>query len=100
MDRGAIGFAARIKFENADGRSVLREGRPLDVKHVVEPLELDCSIDAQIWARAFWQSLVKRDIYRHRALLHGGIDANDVAGNDTVARINRSRLIDLNIFRL
>ena len=91
---------ARDEFENADGAVVLAKSGPADVDDVVESLELDRAVDAQIGARAFRQFAVDRHIDRDRSLLHRGIDADDVAFNDAVARVDRRLLVDLNIFRL
>ena len=89
-----------VKLEDADGRAVLGEGRAADVEDVVEPLELDRAVDAQVGARAFRQRAIEGDVDRDGALLDRGIDAGDVAGDDAVAGVDRGRLVDLNIFRL
>ncbi len=88
------------KFEDADRRAVLGKGGPADEENVVEPFELDRAVDAQVGTGAFRERAIECDIDRDGALFDCGIDADDVTGNDAVARIDRGRLIDLNILRL
>ncbi len=93
-------FAVGGQFEDANRRSVLRKGRPADIENVVEPFELDRPVDAEIGARAFRECAVECHIDRDGALFDRGIDADDMAGNDPVASVDRGRLIDLNVLRL
>ena len=79
---------------------LLGKSRTADVEDVVETLELDRAVDAQVGTRAFRQLAVERDVDCDGALFDRGIDASDVAGDDAVARVDRGRLIDLNILRL
>ena len=92
--------AARDEFENADGAVLLAERGPADIDDIIEPLELDRSVDAQVGTRAFRQFAIDRDIDRDGPLLDRGIDADDVAFDDAVAGIDRGLLVDLNVFRL
>src|ERR1700738_4265433 len=67
--------AARNQFEHSNGVIFLTKRGPADKNDVVESLELDRSIDTQVWSRAFWQFFIKRDVHRHCALLHRWIDS-------------------------
>src|SRR5437870_342417 len=59
LHHGAHSFvAAEHEFEHANGIIFLTERRPADEDNVVEPLELDCSIDTQVWSRAFGQFFI------------------------------------------
>src|SRR5882724_10803317 len=53
--RRADGFvAAGDEFEHSHGVVFLAKCGPTDENDVIEPLELDRSIDTQVGARAFW----------------------------------------------
>src|SRR6266480_3242072 len=101
LDRSTNGFrSAAYNFEHADGVVLLPERRTADENYVIEVLELDCSINAEIGPRALRQRLIKRDLHIDRPLLYGGINARDVAIRDTVASVDHSFLTNLNVLRL
>ena len=97
VDRTAAKFHRRAgrfgrsgdEFENPDGVILLAEGRAADVNDVVETLELDRAVNAEIRARAFRQFAVESDIDSDRSLLDRGIDPDDVACDNAVAGVDR-----------
>ena len=92
--------AARDEFENSNGVVLLAEGRTADVDDIIETLEFDRAVDAQVGARAFRQFAIEGDVHPHRPLIDRGIDAHDMAGDDAIASVDGGGLIDLNVFRL
>src|SRR5579875_4169968 len=46
------GFAVGAETEEADGGVLVAEGRPADVEHVLEAVEIDGAVDGEVWARA------------------------------------------------
>src|ERR1043166_1100022 len=93
-------FAAVDELENADGAFRLPLNRPADIEHVVQSLEFDGAIDAQVWPSALGQRSFEPNVHRDSAVLHRRINPDDLAGDDSVAGINRSDLADENIFGL
>ena len=51
-------------------------------------------------APAGQRRVAEGDVHEHRARLHGGIDAGNVAGGDAVARVHVGGLAGLDIARL
>src|SRR5262249_34927558 len=99
--RRTNGFrSAADNFEHADRIVLLTERRTTDINDVIQMLELDCSINAQIWTRAFRQYLIKRDFHIDGPLLHCRINTRDVAIGDAVASIDHGFLTNLNVLRL
>jgi len=45
--------AVRIHFEETDNALLLAESGPADIEHLVEPLELDRAVDAEVRHGAF-----------------------------------------------
>ena len=69
-------------LKDSNGVVFLAEGRAADINHIIETLELDRPIDAEIGARTFGQCAVEGDVYLDRSLLDRGIDADDMTSND------------------
>ena len=88
MDRDPGGFAVGRDLEDSDGGIILGEGWPLDVEDVIETLEFDRAIDAQVRSRAFRERTIERDVDRYRALFNRGIDPDDVPGDNPVAGVD------------
>ena len=92
--------AVAAEPEEADDALLLAVGGPADVEDVVEPLELDRAVHAQVRPRALRQFALQRDVHGHGAVLHGRVDARHAAGDDPVARVDRRRLADHDVLRL
>ena len=92
--------AAGDELEHADGIVFLPECRAADEYDVIEALQLDRAVDAEIGTRAFRQRLVKCNIDSDRALLDRGIDSSGVAFHDAITCVDRGLLVWLNVFRL
>src|SRR5215831_12663248 len=90
----------RLYFEQADRALFLPERRPTDEQHVVEPLEFDGAVHAQVRTRAFRQRFRHRHVDGDRAVLHRRIDANDFARDDADARVDGRGLSWQDVFRL
>src|SRR5206468_5498038 len=86
--------------EQADNALLLPERRAADIQNVVEPLELDRPLDAQIGARPFRQGAGERHVHGDRAVQHGRVDARYLALDQTVARVDRGDLAYQNVLRL
>ena len=67
-----------VELKDADGGAVLREGRAADEEDVVETLELDRAVNAQVGARAFRERAIEGDVNCDGALFDRGIDPDDV----------------------
>ena len=80
--------AAGVELEQADGRVGLSEGRASDIEHVVEALDLDRPVDAEVGPGARGQRTVERDFDVNGAVLHRRINAGDAARYDTIAGID------------
>ena len=83
-----------IDPEQADRALLLAEGRAADEEHVVEPLELDGAVDAQVGTRAARQLAGELDVDRDGALLRRRVDADDLAFDDAVAGVDLRALAD------
>ena len=68
-------FAVGGQLEQADGAVLLAERRPADIDDVVELLELDRAVDAQVGTRAGGQRPVEDDVDADRAAGRLRIDA-------------------------
>src|SRR5262249_21165836 len=86
-------FSILNEFEQIDLAVRLCLDRPADVHHVFQSFELYGSSHAQVWSRAFGQRLIERHIHCHRAVLYGGVDANDVASDGRAMRVDVGSLI-------
>src|SRR5437867_5499338 len=93
--RGAV-----EEFEHSYGIVLLAKRWTADINHIVETLELDCSIDTEVRPRAFGQRLIDRNIDSDSSLFDCRIDARDVAFHRAVPCIDHRLLLNLNIFRL
>src|ERR1700733_4450614 len=101
LDVDALGVGiVRHDFEEADRRIGLTVHRPADVQNVFQVLEGDRAVHAEVGARAERKRIVDADIHGDRAVDNRGIDADDVAVHDTVARIDGRALADDDVFRL
>src|SRR5438477_5461395 len=87
-------------LEEADDALILAEGGPAHEEDVVQPLELDRAVDAQIRHRTARQVADERDVDGPRAILHRRIDAGDAPLHDAVARVDFRLLPELNVLRL
>lgn len=74
--------------------------RPTDVRDILQALQLNCAVNAQIRARAFRQRSVQRNVHGYGAIFDRRINANDMAGNDAIARVYFDGLIQLHVPRL
>src|SRR6266513_4926883 len=92
--------AAANQFEHTHGVVLLTEGWPAHINDVIEVFELDCSVHAQIGARALRQRLIEGNLDSYGSLLHCWIDARNVPLRSTVASVDYRFLFDLNILRL
>ena len=98
-DAGCINLVG-VELEDVHSAAFLAEGRPADVNDVVETLEFNRAIDAQVGPRALGEFAGERDVDRDRAVLNLGVDARDPSGHDAIARVDRGVLADLNILGL
>src|SRR6185437_7720042 len=73
---------------------------PSHVQNVLQSIQLDRSIDAEIGACTFRQCAIESDVDLHGSIDRTGIDAYHVAGNYSVTRIDRGDLPDLDVLCL
>src|SRR5258706_1127231 len=69
-------------FEHLDlavGRAV---GRPADIEHVVQPLDLDRAVDRDVRPGALGETALQGDVDDHRAVDRRGRHPDHVAGHD------------------
>src|SRR6185436_8623370 len=91
----AAGFPGRrIEPEEPDGALLLAEGRAADVQDVVQTLQLDGAVDAEVGSRTARQFAFERDVHGYCAVDGGRIDTNHLAGNDAAARVYCGDLAD------
>ena len=93
-------FAVGRQLEERDGALFLAERRPADEDHVVELLEPDGAVDAQVGPRAGRQRAFEDDVDADRSVGRGGIDARDLALDDAVARVDFGDLADPDVLGL
>ena len=74
-------------------------GGPIDVNNIGQVLQFHRSIHALVRPRALGKFPVESYIDCHRSVHRCWIDANHMTRNQTVMRIDRSRLPDQNVFR-
>ena len=79
---------------------MLEEWPDLEAEDIRQALQLNRAIDAQIRPRAFGIVAVQMDIHFHVAVDSCGIDSDDLAGNDSVTRVDGSNLANRHILRL
>src|SRR4030095_13390983 len=88
-------FASRrIELEESDGALLLAERRPSDKQDVIQTLEFNRAVDAEVGPRAARQLALELDVHGDRAVLRGGVDTNHFAGDDAVAGVDRGNLSD------
>src|SRR5882724_6479078 len=101
LNRSARRFRGAIdELEHADGVVLLSKCRPAYIDNVIQMLELDCSVDAEIGPCAFRQRLIKSYFDIHRPLLYCRINPRNVAVRDAIASVNDRFLTNLNILCL
>src|SRR5207248_6586399 len=93
--RGAV-----EEFEHSYGIVLLAKRWTADINHIVETLELDCSIDTEVRPRAFRQHLIDRNIDSDSSLFDCWIDVRDLAFHRAVPCIVSRLLLNLHIFLL
>src|SRR5262249_50088228 len=89
--------AVRSDLEQADGALILTEGRAAHEDDVVQALEFDRAVHAQVRHGAFRQLAAQRHVDGARAVDHRRIDARDAPFDDAVARIDFSFLSQLDV---
>src|SRR4051812_33799788 len=92
---GGERLAARLHLEDRDGAVLLAERRASDEDDVVELLELDGAVDAQVRTRSRRQVAVHDHVDADRPARRGGVDAWDVPLDDAVAGGGLGRLAGL-----
>ena len=65
-----------------------------DVEHIFKIFDFNCAVDAEIRPRALGKSLVDGYVHGDGTVLHRRIDARDMAGNYSVARVDGGFLPD------
>ena len=93
-------FAVCSDLEQAHGAVLLTEGRAPDVDHVLEQLEPDRAVNAQVGTCAGRQRAFERDVDAHRAVQRRRVDARDPALDDAVPRVDFGGLADGDVPRL
>ena len=97
--RGRV-LAVRCHFKNADSAVGLAVGWPAYVYYVVQALEFNGTVDAQIGSRAIRQLAHELYVNRHVTIHRGGINRFDFALNHAITRIDTGRFAPArNIFR-
>src|ERR1043165_6669950 len=91
-----VGF----ELEKTDRALRLTSRGTTHVEDIVQKLQFDCAVNAQVRTRALWQSSVERNIYRDCSLLHGRINSRHVTFNDAVVCVNRGALAHLHVLGL
>ena len=84
----------RSTQEQADGAVLLAERRASDVQDVLQALEFDRAVDAEVGAGAARQLAGELDVHGDGAVLRRRVDADDLAGDDAVAGVDRGQLAD------
>jgi hypothetical protein len=90
----------RIELEQAHRALLLAKCRTSDEQDVFQALEFNRAVDAEVGPRTARQLALEPDVNRNRAVLRRGVDANDPAGNDALARVDRGDLADRQVARL
>src|SRR5262245_35848656 len=89
--------AIRRDFEKIDCAVFLRECWGANIKNVVEPLEVDRAVNAQVRAGTLRQHASQFDVYRDCSILYCGIDSHHGSTNRSVVGIDGRGFTDLNI---
>src|SRR5690606_30517263 len=89
--------AARLELEDPDRAVGLAVGRAAHVDHVIEPLDLDHAIHAEVRPRARRQLPLERHIHPDGARRRRRIDPYYAAGDDSVSRVDRRRLAERDV---
>src|SRR5947208_16431444 len=92
--------AVRSDLEQADDALLLTERRAAHIKNVVQSLELDGPVHAQIGDGAFRKTADERDVDGSCAVDHRRIDACNASVYDAVAGGDFSLLAQLDVLRL
>ena len=74
--------------------------RPTHINYVLEPLQLDGAIYAQVRHGSLGELAIERHVHGHGAVLHRGVLPDDMTGDHAVARIDLGSLPDLHVFGL
>ena len=93
-------LAVGRQLEQAHRAPRLTEGRPPDVQHVVESLDLDGAVHREIRPGAARERAAERHVHGHGAVLHRGIDADDFASRDAVPGVDGGGLSDGDVLGL
>src|SRR5207244_8523789 len=88
------------QLEQADGALRLALDRASDVEDIVQPLQLDGAVHAQVGPGASGQGSFEFNVHRHRSVYHGRVDADDPAWDHAVAGVDHGDLTDENILGL
>src|SRR5689334_11247130 len=89
-----------IQLEHVHDTFLLAGSGPADEHDFLQPLELNGSVDREVGARARRQLSLEKDVDQHRAVLDRGINPGDLAFDNPIASINRSRKTQPDVFRL
>src|ERR1041384_8153455 len=79
---------------------VLPERRSAHMQHVGQALELDGSIDTEVWSRARRNRTGQSNVNNKRALACGRVYAHYLALDDPVSRVHFHRLAEFDVFVL
>src|SRR5439155_15026524 len=93
-------LAAVKGLEEADRALRLAESRAAHVEHIIQMLDLDGAVYAQVRHSTWGQRPVQLHVHRSRAVLDGRVNADNVTRDDAVVSVDFSRLGQLNVFRL
>ena len=89
---GVVGVGGEL--EDADGALLLAEGGTADVDDVVEALELDGAVNGEVGTGTAGELVGDGDVDEDGAVLHGGVDAGDLALDDAVAGVDLGDLAE------
>ena len=76
------------ELENADGAVLLTIHRTAHVQNVLEIIDLDGAVHAEVRTLSGRLRPVEAHVHRHRAVHDGGIDSNHVALRHAVVRVD------------
>jgi len=94
------GLAVGVNAEEADGAVRVAECRAPHMEHVVELLDVDRAVDAEIGNRAGRERPIEGYVNGARSVQYGGINAGNVAGNDAVVGVDFGGLAELDVVGL
>src|SRR6202000_1392891 len=93
-------FAFGPNLEEADRAVLIAERRAAYIQHIRHAVQIDRSVNAQVWSSTLGQGSSQFYVNRHRSVQYSRINSHRLAIDHAVMRINLRWLPDLNVSRL